>query len=344
MQERAFLIVLALSFITVGLTYDKPGIARWVGFLLAGYSAVANDSIQTIGTFISSNVKQKWWVLWLFIGGLFVATMTVSWVLFDGDVSFQRLANKGFDVAPTHFDFLQVAAPIFLMILTRLRMPVSTTFLLLTSFATVPSGVSPVITKSLVGYGLAFVASIVVWTVLSKSFERWFTGEAHKIWMPLQWVTSGTLWVVWLIQDAANIAVYLPRKLGVAEFCVFVGAIFLGLGLLFLQRGERIQKVVDEKSGTVDVRSATMIDLVYSVLLLFFSVVDSIPMSTTWVFIGLLGGRELAMAFRKAGKNDVGTAVRILGKDILFAGIGLVISLIIAVAVNETLRLSLLGW
>ena len=29
-----------------------------VGFALAGYSVIANDSIQTLGTFIAS--KQKW--------------------------------------------------------------------------------------------------------------------------------------------------------------------------------------------------------------------------------------------------------------------------------------------
>ena len=29
-----------------------------IGFALAGYSVIANDSIQTLGTFIAS--KQKW--------------------------------------------------------------------------------------------------------------------------------------------------------------------------------------------------------------------------------------------------------------------------------------------
>jgi thiol-disulfide isomerase/thioredoxin len=41
---------------------------------------------------------------------------------------------------------------------------------------------------------------------------------------------------------------------------VFIGSIFLGLGLLFWQGGERIQEVVNEKSAVVDVRPATIID------------------------------------------------------------------------------------
>jgi hypothetical protein len=37
-----------------------------LGFLLAAYSIVANDAIQTLGTFISSNQHRPWWVPWLF--------------------------------------------------------------------------------------------------------------------------------------------------------------------------------------------------------------------------------------------------------------------------------------
>ena len=38
-------------------------------------------------------------------------------------------------------------------------------------------------------------------------------------------------------------------------------------------------------------------------------------MSTTWVFIGLLGGREVAMAIRSAGDNSTATAFKLLLKD-----------------------------
>ncbi len=34
-----------------------------VGFVLAGYSVVANDAIQTLGTFLSSNAHRPWWLL-----------------------------------------------------------------------------------------------------------------------------------------------------------------------------------------------------------------------------------------------------------------------------------------
>ena len=310
--------------------------------MLAGYAAVANDSIQTIGTFIASNKDQKWWHLWLFIGGIFVATVGWSWVQFDGDVTYQRLAAKGFETAPMKFSFLSVAAPVVLIVLTRLKMPVSTTLLLLSSFATQGSGVGKVLTKSFLGYGLAFVIAMGVWLSLTKLFARWFSGEAHPGWRVAQWVASGVLWSVWIQQDAANIAVYLPRQLSFIEFVAVAGVIFVGLGILFRMGGERIQEIVEEKSDVFDLRSATVIALVYAVILFYFKLHSKVPMSTTWVFLGLLGGRELAMTLRGSGERSVRGALRLMARDAGLAATGLLVSLILACAVNDVVRSALL--
>lgn len=334
MRERLFLALLGVAFFVVGSTYQHAEIARWVGFALAGYSAVANDSIQTIGTFLASNQRQKWWLLWIFIAGLFVASATYSWLSYDGDVSFQRLQAESFNTTPQSFTFLQVAAPLFLLILTRMRVPVSTTFLLLTSFATSPSGVGGVLTKSLMGYVLAFGIAIAIWLTLSKVFERWFQGRAHPAWYVLQWISSGTLWVGWLMQDASNVAVYLPRSLSAVEFIAFVATIALGLGLLMRMRGERIQEVVNEKSAIFDVRGATIIDFVYAAILFYFKMHSKMPMSTTWVFIGLLGGRELAMAIRHASRRGPRQALRLIVRDVGYVSFGLAVSIALAMASN----------
>jgi len=344
-QERAFLIVLGLGFLTAALAYPYAQVAMWVGFAFAGYSAVANDSIQTIGTFLSSNKQRPWWVLWLFIGGVFLATVGWSWVAYNGDVSYGRLASKGFETAPSSFEFLQIAAPLFLLILTRLRMPVSTTFLLLSSFATTGKGIMGVITKSVSGYFIAFVVAIAVWGFLGPWMKKRFKGAVHPAWHVAQWVCTAALWSVWLQQDAANIAVFLPRSLSALEFAAFAGTIFLGLGMLFYMGGERIQEVVDEKSDVVDVRSATVIALVYAVILYIFKIQSQIPMSTTWVFVGLLGGRELAMAFRGAaeGKHPKKRAMKIMGRDLLYVTIGFVVALILAAAINPVVREGFFG-
>jgi hypothetical protein len=81
--ERVFLIIIALCFFAAGSSFQYAHIAMWLGFMFAAYSAVANDSIQTIGTFLSSNSHQKWYVLWLFIGGIFLITVTYSWFIYS---------------------------------------------------------------------------------------------------------------------------------------------------------------------------------------------------------------------------------------------------------------------
>ncbi|MCH9688680.1 MAG: hypothetical protein K0V04_45030 [Deltaproteobacteria bacterium] len=342
-RERTFLLLLAAGFFLAGVTFRHPVAGAWVGFLFASYSAVANDSIQTLGTFIASNRNKPWWILWLFIGGVFLVTVTYSWIQYDGDVSYQRLAAKGFETAPTSFTYLQIAAPLFLLILTRLKMPVSTTFLLLTGFATSASSIGKVLSKSLSGYVLALFLAIAVWTLLSKPLHRMLKGKAHPAWRIVQWCTTAFLWSVWLMQDAANIAVYLPRSLGGFEFLCFAGAIFLGLGLLFRMRGDRIQEVVEEKSEVVDVRAATLIDMVFAGILLYFKMHSKMPMSTTWVFIGLLSGRELAMTWMRANKRTMKQTMRMITKDLASVTIGLIVSIALALAVNDAFRRELLS-
>ena len=339
-SEKNFLVFIIAAFMLSMFVTPYPQIAMWVGFLFAAYAAIANDSIQTIGTFIASNQDKKWWVLWIFIGGIFLCTVGYSWIKFSGDVSHGRLMAKGFEEHPTNFHFLQIAAPVFLLILTRLRMPVSTTFILLTSFAASPAAVGGVLAKSMSGYILAGLMGLFIFLLIAKISKKYFVGKAKFYWTPLQWITTGTLWSVWLMQDAANIAVYLPRDMGFGHFMGFASVVFIGLGILLYYKGGRIQKIVLEKSVITDVRFATIIDFIYCIILFYFKLHSKVPMSTTWVFIGLLGGREIGMAIRKSGSNSLLKSFALAGKDFSFALIGLIISIAIAIGVNDQLTFS----
>ena len=340
--EHNFLLFIICSFLLAMFATPYPQYAMWVGFIFAAYAAIANDSIQTIGTFIASNQDKKWWVLWIFIGGIFFFTMLFSWVTLGGDVSHGRLTSKGFEIAPTEFHFLQIAAPIFLLILTRLRMPVSTTFILLTSFAATPAAVGGVLAKSMSGYILSLIMGLIFFMIVAKASKKYFTGEAKFGWTIAQWITSGTLWSVWLMQDAANIAVYLPRSLNTAEFIGFTSIVVIGLGLLLYYKGGRIQKIVTEKSVVTDVRFATLIDLIYCVILFYFKLYSNVPMSTTWVFIGLLAGREIGMSIMRTSDNTLWASIRLGLKDASYAILGLVISIAIAIGVNDQLTIDLM--
>lgn len=225
-------------------------------------------------------------------------------------------------------------------------MPVSTTFLLLSAFTINAGGISKMLSKSLSGYAIAFVLAIVVYALLNGIVRKYFSRrKPNKGWVVAQWLTSGALWSIWVMQDAANIAVYLPRQLDIYQFLGFSLCIFFGLGLLFYLRGDKIQGIVTEKTQITDLRAATLVNLVYAIIMFYKLVVSTIPMSTTWVFLGLLGGREITINYlrRKEGHAHTFKALRLAGKDILYATFGLIVSILLAMGVNEGVRADILS-
>ena len=266
-----------------------------VGFLFAAYSVVANDSVQTLGTWIASNSQRfKWYWLWVAASSVLLFTLWYGWAVNDGDISFGRL-NK---IPWIETQWYHALAPLILLALTRVGIPVSTTFLVLSAFASTFI-LEKMLVKSIMGYAIAAVVAYVLWF----GIERLIDEKADKVkeknikyWRVGQWCTTAFLWYTWLSHDLANIAVFLPRSVPVG-WMIFASTIFIiFLGYMFYEKGGRIQKIVLEKTGTRYVRSATIIDLVYAFILLFFKQYNDIPMSTTWVFIGLLCGRELAIS------------------------------------------------
>ncbi|MBI6116856.1 hypothetical protein [Salegentibacter maritimus] len=343
-QEKAFLAIVIVGIIMAGIFTGNQTAAMWLGFFFAAYATVANDSIQSLGTFIESNKAKRWWILWLYVGFIFLGVVSFSWFYFDGDVTYQRLLKPDGSSPyphPESFSFFQIIAPLVLLILTRLKMPVSTTFLILSVFSADTSGITSVVWKSWTGYIMAFVLSFLVWYLSYNFIKKYFKSRKfNNSWTAVQWLVSGTLWGVWVMQDGANIAVFLPRSLDTFQFIVFALTIFGGLGLLFYLRGDKIQEVVSEKSRISDIRAATLVDLTYVILLIYKLFISTVPMSTTWVFLGIIGGREIAisLARNKKGKKHRKKAGKMIFKDFSYAMIGLFVSVALAAAANKSIR------
>ena len=349
-------------------------LAAWtfsiVGFLIASYSIVANDAIQTLGTFLSSNAKRPWWILWLYACSILTAVML--WGYFGGnqDIAFDRLNELPYPEGGVKW--WHAIPPLFLLILTRYGVPVSTTFLVLTIFALTggaeTEGVLPkMLTKSALGYIVAIGAAFAVYLVISRVFERWVHrthSEPHQpYWFVLQWLSTAFLWSQWLMQDLANIFVFLPRTTelvpvmengapllqdGVAVMqtqvsfspmlLIFATLVMLALhAIIFATRGGEIQKIVLSKTNTTDVRAATLVDFIYGVILYFFKELNDIPMSTTWVFLGMLAGREIAISYI-AGLRSHMDALWDVISDVLRAFVGLVISVVLAILLPAIAR------
>lgn len=382
-------------------------LVMWVGFILASYSVVGNDVIQTLGTFLTSNEKRvKWYILWGFASIIMIAALTNGYLM--NDIDYGRLDK--FDFSSITYSWYYILPPLVLLLITRYGIPVSTTFMVLTLFSlsSIPGDLNSMIgsifdtdqklggmiQKSIMGYIIAATAAVVIYLIVTRFSEKKFIANrlngvdkydttgivgiplafftvifvvSHFIfnidltqsllqaaipaviiglalttitkmqfWIAFQWLTTGFLWFQWLTQDLANIYVYLGggTELSTGGFILSVLILVGLLGYIFYSSGGKVQDVVREKTNTADIRSATFIDLIYGVILYIFkyNILDlfeaKLPMSTTWVFIGLLAGRELGMRInleRKLSKSTLQMVFADLGK-VFF---GLLVSIVL---------------
>jgi hypothetical protein len=297
-----------------------------LGLVAACWAVVANDSLQTLGTFIASNKNIKWYWLFLASAVVLVATLLYSWHVGAGDISWGRLERIPL---PETFTIWHVIAPLTLLVLTARGIPVSTTFLVLSVFAT-NVVMLRMVTQSVLGYAIAFVVAYVLWKLLSRVFNERepIKDEVKKKWWRVaQWLATMFLWSQWLSHDVANMAVYLNRAVEINVLFIFMAILVFFLGVVFYFRGGSIQKIIIDKTSTRYVRSATIIDIVFALILFVFKELSNIPMSTTWVFVGLLAGREFAL-------NSIQKSFPIVKKDLLKVLFGLAISVVIALSAS----------
>ena len=339
-RDRTFFPLIFLLFLLTFYIHSYRPLAMAFGFCLSSYGVIANDSIQTLGLFITANIhKRRVWQMWAFISIIFVFTALLSWLLYQGDLSYQRLSEKGLDKTPEAFTTLQLIGPLLLLFLTRLRIPVSTTFFLLNSFASHPGTLIKMIQKSLIGYGVGFVAAFFAWVFMIQKKWTHFEGKPKKIWFLIHWVSIGLLWMAWLMQDSANLVIFLPRKLSFSFLLLYMIYIAFLLLLLFYSGGSKLQEVVNTKTGVTDIRSATLITIFYTFLLFFFTIMSKTPMSTTFVFIGILGGRELAKAIMHTPwRKHRYKTLYLIRRDLQYALLGLLIAVAITWLINPSTR------
>jgi len=303
-----------------------------VGFGLAGWSVIGNDSIQTLGTFIASKQKWfKWYTLASAASFVMILALGWGWYNYNGDISYGRLTRIPYQ----EIQWYHAVAPGILLLLTRIGIPVSTTFLVLSAFASTVV-LEKMLVKSIVGYGIAAAFAYICWIVISKFINEKLDEVSDKwisFWRNSVWVTSGWLWWVWLSHDVANIAVYLPRQLSPLLLITVMVYFTILLFYIFYIHGGPIQKVVLDKTGTRYARSATIINVIYAAVLFYFKELNDLPMSTTWVFVGLLCGRELAIAsMNKDYKFKY--VFPLIGKDFIKMIFGLSVSVGIVLAIH----------
>lgn len=322
-----------------------------IGFLVAAYSVVANDAIQTLGTFLSSNAKRPWWILWLYAASILVVVSLYGYYTQGGDIAFGRLNRLPYP--DSGITWYHVLPPIVLLFLTRFGIPVSTTFLVLTVFALTGGSqtegvLGKMLTKSALGYVVALAVGGLVYICIARVWSAWIDRtKGQKIglpWVMAQWAATAFLWWQWLAQDFANIFVFMPRQTRIAadgsvdvyfdpSVMVFgIVSMVLMMGYVFARRGGKIQQIILNKTNTTDIRAAIVVDLMFGMILFIFKEISDIPMSTTWVFMGLIAGRELAISY-VANLRSRREALKDVSLDMARLFFGLIVSIVLAVAV-----------
>ena len=261
-----------------------------------------------------------------------MAVFVYGYLARDGDLSYGRLARIPEMLV---FEWWTLIPPLVILVLTRFGIPVSTTFLILIVFN--PRGLESMFVKSMIGYAMAIAVGYLVYRLVTRGLERRFIETSRDPpaawWTVLQWGSTGFLWSMWLIQDLANIVAHLPRSVGPGLLIAVLAVMLALLAWIFYRRGGEIQHIVTTKINTRDVRSATVIDFIYGSILLFFKEWSDVPMNTTWVFLGLLAGREFAIGMDTWLRTNRETAM-IVVKDAFKAAIGLGISIAMALGLR----------
>ncbi len=336
MKKKNLIFVLNIIFLTaLILTLHYLNFPHyylgWIAFAIACFSVAGNDAIQTVGTFIESKKKLHWFPKVFMLCGLVIGVFTYGYIDQDHEIHFNLLSK--FE-EPKDFNPLQLLAPIVLVIITRLKAPISTTFLILGLFSTSKTGnIEKMLNKSFLGYGIAFISAMAFWGIhaffYKKEYQKGFEPKPkkEKKWARLQWLSTAILWVAWLLQDSANIAIYLPRKLNIYEFLMAISILSSAIGFIIYSNGGAIQEVVSEKSDITYSKAATLVDFAYASVLILFKVISNIPMSTTWLFLGLLAGREIILHLITKQDKPYLQTFRQVGKDVVLASLGITVSM-----------------
>ena len=302
---------------------------EWLILALVTYNVIFNNSVQTMGLFMASGKNKYIIVNTLFFLVIFVFTVLLSWFITNGEVHYHLLDNITFydNIGP---QFLLL--PILLSFLTKKRIPVSATFLIIPLFATRDT-VETMINKTTVSYFLSFVFSFIIYNYLYKKHKSLMNNEKEdtsKIWIVAEYISTGILWFSWLIVSLCNFVVFVPRNFSVENIILLSIVVAVTIYCVLISKGGEIQKIVDQKSDVKNIKTTVIFNSLFSLMLIFIQHIDNIPVTSTWMFLGILAGRELSISTNN--KNMAGAKYRLclarIWKDLSSAIIGVIISLV----------------
>ncbi len=315
-------------------SFTPNDILMITGFLLSLFACVSNDCIQTMGTFLINTKHRPLWQIWLYVCFVICLTFIIGRFVNNGDMAFGRLDRVPY---PDKFYWWHILPPIVLICLTKCGIPCATSFLIVSTFSS-STVIGMMVAKSAFGYTVALIVGFIVYMLISRKIEKYFLYTKNKPyskkWIIAKWISTAFLLCAWLLQDGAVLYVYMPRKMEFFPMIISLLAFCTLLYIVCYGRGGNLAGIIKLKTNTQDIRSATIIDIIYGLILVYFMFVNNIPMSTTWVFIGLLAGREIAMYNRLRFETQKKVYKHVL-KDLLKTITGLIVSILVVFSIHN---------
>jgi CBS domain containing-hemolysin-like protein len=136
--------------------------------------------------------------------------------------------------------------------------------------------------------------------------------------------------MAWVCFSISNIVVFLPRKLTFHELMSFLLVMLYTLAaILSNKNNNKMQKIVSNKSNASNLKLNVIANTIFATVLFLFKVMSNVSIATTFVFLGILAGKELALMFSEGGASRIAYKKTLFGiiVDIKKCVIGVIVSL-----------------
>jgi hypothetical protein len=108
------------------------------------------------------------------------------------------------------------------------------------------------------------------------------------------------------------------------------------LASVLSNKSNKMQEILSSKKNANNLKINVLINLLFSAILFIFKIISNISIATTFVFLGILAGKEVAIAFSESdifGKTYKKTILTVL-RDINKCILGVCVSLAFVIFIN----------
>lgn len=325
-QDR-FNLLLLFVFV-LGNIVNLGYFFNWFMLAITCYTLIANNYIQSIGTFIINN-KIKFKSNLIFITLSFTLSTLISWLIFDGNIDYNLLNNIEYK---KNLAIAMIFIPLLLNVFTKYGIPVSATFLVIPLFSD-SNTLNTMLIKTTTSYFLAFMVSFFIWNFIKKHFNHLMKMDAkpNLFWNIMEYVTTSLVWIAWNMLNICVFVVFVDRKFNIYELIAVSLIVLVVLYIIMTGNNKQIEEIINEKNETENKKSIAVFNLVFALILIYIEFFSNVPLTTTWVFLGLLAGKDLSDSFSEniifSNSKTKKSILKII-KDLHKAIVGIVFSLI----------------